>query len=114
MKTRIARKIEKRLDTLGSASLVPHNFRTVAKAERRLRKKWARCNRPSSDGRRDIDPDWYRANRLDSILIRLQFFPRIGGRRTYRTAGSVLWSYRNAWARWNRSTTPRCARPLCR
>lgn len=114
MKTRIARKIEKRLDVLGSASLVPYNFRTVEKAERRLRRKWARRNRPSLDGRRGIDSDWYRANRLDSILIRLQFFPRIGGRRVYRMAGSVLWPYQNAWARWNCSTTPRSARPLCR
>jgi hypothetical protein len=114
MKIRIARKIEKRLDVLGSAKLVPHNFRTVEKAERCLRKKWARHNPSSSDGRRAVGLDWYRANRLDSILIRLQYFPRIGGRRVYRMAGSVLWPYQNAWARWNCSTTPRSARPLCR
>jgi len=114
MKTRIARKIEKRLNKLGSALLVPYNFRAVEKAERYLRKRWARRNRPSSDGGRDIDLDWYRANRLDSILIRLQFFPRISGRRVYRAAGSVSWPYRSAEARWNCSTTPRCTRPLCR
>jgi hypothetical protein len=91
MKLRRARKIEKRARSCGGMLAQPYRMATLDAAERQLRRAWARRNPPRSNGYRLTDDDWFRANRLESILQRIHYFPRRGGRRVYVPDATRRW-----------------------